>query len=52
MEYLIPRKDFLLPVEGEVNTAFANANDGILNYPILQQEAMKDAKIVFDLCKK
>ena len=32
--------------------AFANANDSTLNYAILQQEAIKDAKTVFDLCKK
>lgn len=32
--------------------AFANANDSTVNYPILQQEAIKDANTVFDLCQK
>lgn len=32
--------------------AFAIANDNTQNDPFLQQETIKDAKIVFDLCKK
>jgi len=32
--------------------AFANAKDSTQNYPILQQEAIKDAKLVFALRKK
>lgn len=49
MKYLSPRKDFSPQVKGGVNMAFASANVSMLNYSMLQQEAIKNANLVFDL---